>query len=67
MLTDEQLNRLRNELDHTDNYGTLKALLARLDAAEKVCEEVEKKATGFYWRGALEAWKKSKGDPSAKS
>ena len=33
--TDDDLKRLRNELDHTDHYPKMTALLHRLECAEK--------------------------------
>lgn len=63
--TDDDLKRLR---DRTLPYESLaligvksdllNALLARLEAAEKVCEEIERKP---ICHGLIEAWRKACG------
>lgn len=67
--TDEDLKRFRNELDHTDQFPKMTALLARLEAAETCIddhrgdclEDVEKECSCGY-SDKLKAWRRAKGE-----
>jgi len=66
VFSDEDLKRFRNEMDHTDHFPKLGALLARLEAAENCAKGLSnlvvlQKLKGFP-KDLVEAWRKAKGD-----
>lgn len=68
--SDDDLKRLKDSSSHITHLGVdtplFKALLARLEAAEKVCEIAHNKLFTRYSK-EVEAWRKAKGDTSEAS
>ena len=58
--TDDDLKRLSNEMDHTDQFPKLKALIARMEAAERFIDHsgmmIDAEDHPYY-----RAWRKAAG------
>lgn len=66
--TDENLRRLKEKLSRDEDHAIIlhetKALIARLEAAEKVCVYAlndEEYSNGGYYKEVIEAWREAKG------
>ena len=64
--TDDDLKRLKDSGPSPLSSRELKAkdfwaLLSRLEAAEKICDDLLKHGLTFRWHDAMEAWRKAAG------